>query len=321
MRKAALAAGLAVLVGASLRREETLALVAEGALRRREEPLAPRENATALRENATETQPATAMDPRYFCEMCGYVYTPEDGVPPGSAFDDLPDTWTCPRCGAIKQMFKLKNTSKGDMGHTLSPGPTPASGALDLPATSFAEIATHSMGTRWTNDDLDARSDADSDTSREKWKYPTEFGSKTGQWLLKHLQKEKSDLRKSKDSKEFYKLHPDLAKLQTHFLNGLQKMAKTYNVLVSNVDSDMKSVQRWQKAKEHVKWYDRVDETALRGDFDRIEDLAEKHPDTFSEKYGNQKLDWPPVRNGLQAEGEESEGNEDSAGTEGREDE
>ncbi|HMK54696.1 MAG TPA: rubredoxin [Methanobacteriaceae archaeon] len=47
---------------------------------------------------------------RYKCKVCGYLYYSEDGesrtnTPPGTAFDDLPDTWTCPKCGAGKIRF------------------------------------------------------------------------------------------------------------------------------------------------------------------------------------------------------------------------
>jgi rubredoxin len=47
---------------------------------------------------------------RYVCEICGYVYDPEVGDPdggidPGTAFDDLPDDWLCPECGADKSAF------------------------------------------------------------------------------------------------------------------------------------------------------------------------------------------------------------------------
>ncbi|HMK54695.1 MAG TPA: rubredoxin [Methanobacteriaceae archaeon] len=48
---------------------------------------------------------------KYICTPCGYVYDPEEGDPmgdiaPGTAFEDLPDDWTCPMCGAGKEMFK-----------------------------------------------------------------------------------------------------------------------------------------------------------------------------------------------------------------------
>ncbi|MGB5986398.1 MAG: rubredoxin [Desulfobacterales bacterium] len=42
---------------------------------------------------------------------CGYVYDPEVGdhenqIPPGTAFEDLPDEWVCPLCGAEQQYFE-----------------------------------------------------------------------------------------------------------------------------------------------------------------------------------------------------------------------
>ena len=47
---------------------------------------------------------------KYVCNVCGYVYDPEkgdpdNGVPPGTKFEDLPDDWVCPLCGAGKQDF------------------------------------------------------------------------------------------------------------------------------------------------------------------------------------------------------------------------
>lgn len=50
-----------------------------------------------------------AMD-KYICTVCGYIYDPEAGDPdnnisPGTPFDDLPDDWTCPVCGAGKDKF------------------------------------------------------------------------------------------------------------------------------------------------------------------------------------------------------------------------
>jgi rubredoxin len=48
---------------------------------------------------------------KYECTVCGYVYNPEDGdtdngIDPGTAFEDLPDDWTCPVCGATKDQFE-----------------------------------------------------------------------------------------------------------------------------------------------------------------------------------------------------------------------
>ncbi|PLX44245.1 MAG: rubredoxin [Deltaproteobacteria bacterium] len=48
---------------------------------------------------------------KYQCSICGYVYDPEvgdpeNGVDPGTAFEDLPEDWTCPDCGAEKALFE-----------------------------------------------------------------------------------------------------------------------------------------------------------------------------------------------------------------------
>ena len=46
----------------------------------------------------------------HICQVCGYIYDPEDGDPdsgiqPGTSFADLPSTWMCPECGAPKDLF------------------------------------------------------------------------------------------------------------------------------------------------------------------------------------------------------------------------
>ncbi len=48
---------------------------------------------------------------KYRCQVGGYVYDPEAGDPdanvaPGTAFENLPDSWVCPVCGAGKDMFE-----------------------------------------------------------------------------------------------------------------------------------------------------------------------------------------------------------------------
>ena len=47
---------------------------------------------------------------KYVCGPCGYVYDPAEGDPdngidPGTSFEDLPDDWECPICGAEKADF------------------------------------------------------------------------------------------------------------------------------------------------------------------------------------------------------------------------
>ncbi|MFR9297260.1 MAG: rubredoxin [Aedoeadaptatus pacaensis] len=48
---------------------------------------------------------------KYECTLCGYIYDPaegdpDNGVEPGTAFNDLPADWECPLCGASKDDFE-----------------------------------------------------------------------------------------------------------------------------------------------------------------------------------------------------------------------
>ena len=49
---------------------------------------------------------------KYVCDVCGWVYDPEVGDPEGgidagTPFENLPDDWVCPECGADKSDFEL----------------------------------------------------------------------------------------------------------------------------------------------------------------------------------------------------------------------
>jgi len=48
---------------------------------------------------------------KYVCTVCGYVYDPEKGIPedginPGTTFEDLPADFVCPVCGVGKEDFE-----------------------------------------------------------------------------------------------------------------------------------------------------------------------------------------------------------------------
>jgi rubredoxin len=48
---------------------------------------------------------------QYRCIICGYVYDPEEGdsgsgIAPGTPFEDLPEYWVCPECGAPRDQFE-----------------------------------------------------------------------------------------------------------------------------------------------------------------------------------------------------------------------
>ena len=47
---------------------------------------------------------------KYVCDLCGYVYDealgdPENGIPPGTIWEDVPEDYVCPLCGAGKDQF------------------------------------------------------------------------------------------------------------------------------------------------------------------------------------------------------------------------
>jgi rubredoxin len=58
---------------------------------------------------------------KYVCTACGYVYDPEQGDPdsginPGTPFEDIPDDWVCPVCGAPKSMFVEEGSAYKEPG-------------------------------------------------------------------------------------------------------------------------------------------------------------------------------------------------------------
>lgn len=49
---------------------------------------------------------------KWRCVICDWVYdeavgAPDDGIAPGTRWADVPDTWSCPDCGASKGDFEM----------------------------------------------------------------------------------------------------------------------------------------------------------------------------------------------------------------------
>ncbi|WP_084170546.1 rubredoxin [Clostridium algidicarnis] len=49
---------------------------------------------------------------KYICIVCGYVYDPkigdeDNGVAPGTSFENVPEDWVCPLCGVGKDQFEV----------------------------------------------------------------------------------------------------------------------------------------------------------------------------------------------------------------------
>ena len=60
---------------------------------------------------ASENDEKEENSVKYVCEICGYEYDeavgdPENGIPAGTKFEDLPEDWSCPLCGVGKENFK-----------------------------------------------------------------------------------------------------------------------------------------------------------------------------------------------------------------------
>jgi len=72
----------------------------------------PRTAATYIaKKPETKSKQGVKKMKKYKCLMCGYIYDPAVGDPDnvvaaGTAFEDLPDDWTCPECGADKDEFE-----------------------------------------------------------------------------------------------------------------------------------------------------------------------------------------------------------------------
>jgi rubredoxin len=48
----------------------------------------------------------------YMCLICGFIYSeaagrPEEGIPPGTKWADIPLSWRCPDCGSGKEDFEM----------------------------------------------------------------------------------------------------------------------------------------------------------------------------------------------------------------------
>ena len=66
---------------------------------------------TAPTYNQGDDKKETKKMKKYVCTVCGYVYDPEKGDPdsgiaPRTPFEQLPDDWVCPVCGAAKDKFE-----------------------------------------------------------------------------------------------------------------------------------------------------------------------------------------------------------------------
>lgn len=48
----------------------------------------------------------------FMCVVCGLIFSeaegwPDDNIAPGTRWEDVPETWTCPDCGVTKSDFEM----------------------------------------------------------------------------------------------------------------------------------------------------------------------------------------------------------------------
>ena len=48
----------------------------------------------------------------YMCLICGFIYDeaaglPQEGIPPGTRWEEIPPNWRCPECDARKEDFEM----------------------------------------------------------------------------------------------------------------------------------------------------------------------------------------------------------------------
>jgi rubredoxin len=64
------------------------------------------------RETVSNNEASSQEFKTWMCLICGWVYDeaaglPEEGIAPGTRWEDVPMNWTCPECGARKEDFEM----------------------------------------------------------------------------------------------------------------------------------------------------------------------------------------------------------------------
>lgn len=62
-----------------------------------------------------------SADKVWQCETCGWIYSekdgaPEEGIAPGTAWEDVPEDWVCPDCGMDKSDFVMAEVDANSLG-------------------------------------------------------------------------------------------------------------------------------------------------------------------------------------------------------------
>jgi rubredoxin len=85
---------------------------------------------------------------KYECILCGYIYEEEkgvheSGVSPGTKWEDLPDSFVCPVCGATKSMFKKLGSSTDVSKPKAKPASDPERDMRELSPIELGALCTN----------------------------------------------------------------------------------------------------------------------------------------------------------------------------------
>lgn len=84
----------------------------------------------------------------FVCSVCGYVYEeakgiPEAGISPGTKWEELPEDWICPLCGASKGEFKEQGASKNEKENKPLPKPIAPADAKELTPLEMSALCSN----------------------------------------------------------------------------------------------------------------------------------------------------------------------------------
>lgn len=93
---------------------------------------------------------------KYVCQICNYVYDealgiPDEGIAPGTTWEELPDDWTCPLCGAPKADFEKEETAAPVAASAPASVPASPAGASSEPAQDMRELSVLEMSALCSN--------------------------------------------------------------------------------------------------------------------------------------------------------------------------
>ncbi|MDD3832981.1 MAG: rubredoxin [Oscillospiraceae bacterium] len=85
---------------------------------------------------------------KYLCSVCGFIYDeakgiPEAGIAPGTSWEDLPEDWVCPICGATKAEFVIQGEAVKPTEKKPTPGVEESTELKEMSALEVSALCTN----------------------------------------------------------------------------------------------------------------------------------------------------------------------------------